>query len=416
MDIHGVASCQSVLCGLLLLASAAPAAAEPVATGRVLRCSFKAVPPRYRGVAVFDSLAIGRDGSLYLGSSTYGNPANLIRYNLSNDQVTAVCDVSLAIGENSDQIIPSGKIHSQLQVASDGKIYFGSHLGCDRAMTGEHPSPYGGGHFLCYDPASGACRDLGRAYHNDSVMRVELDEPRQKLYGLTYPSAHLIVKDLHSGAITDLGQASHHGYAMPTLFADGRAYFFSRAGRLARFDPDTYTIEEVLEHGAPPKADGPVGDDWFYYTSMLRGLSRDRRESIGVIRYGKRQFLYRFRIAAGLLRRPAFDWLAEVPPEASAVVRAPDDAIYLYAWNRNRVFHFDARRRQTCELGIVTDERGQQARILWPACFGNDGTLHFGGVMNTEADRFKASGYGLGALGFFTIAPDVLRQAIRETR
>ena len=36
--------------------------------------------------------------------------------------------------------------------------------------------------------------------------------------------------------------------------------------------------------------------------------------------------------------------------------------------------------------------------------------------MNTEADRFKASGYGLGALGFFTIAPDVLGQAIREAR
>lgn len=181
MNIQGVTSCHSVLCGLLLLASAAPAAAEPSATGRVLRCSFRAVPPRYRAVAVFDSLAIGRDGSLYLGSSTYGNPANLIRYNRSNDQVTAVCDVSLAIGENPEQIIPSGKIHSQLQVASDGKIYFGSHLGCDRAMTGEHPSPYGGGHFLCYDPATGACRDLGRAYHNDSVMRVELDEPRQKL-------------------------------------------------------------------------------------------------------------------------------------------------------------------------------------------------------------------------------------------
>lgn len=35
--------------------------------------------------------------------------------------------------------------------------------------------------------------------------------------------------------------------------------------------------------------------------------------------------------------------------------------------------------------------------------------------MNTEADRFKASGYGLGALGFFTIAPDTLRLAVHET-
>ncbi len=416
MKIRAMLGYPSVLCGVLLFVAAVSAAAEPATTGRVLRCRFKAVPPQYRGIAVFDALAIGHDGSLYLGTSTYGSPANLIRYNRSNDQVTAVCDVSLAIGENPGQIIPSGKIHSQLQVAADGKVYFGSHLGCDRAMTGEHPSPYGGGHFICYDPSTGACRDLGRAYHNDSVMRVELDEPRQKLYGLTYPSAHLIVKDLQTGAIVDKGQAAHHGYAMPMLFADGRAYFFSRAGRLARFDPDVGTIEEVLEHGAPPQADGPLGDDWFYYTSMIRGLSRDRREVVGVIRYGKRQFLYRFRIAAGLLRRPAFDWLAEVPPEANAVVRAPDDSVYLYAWNRNRVFHYDARRRQTRDLGIVTDDKDQQARILWPACFDQDGTLHFGGVMDTEADRFKASGYGLGALGFFTIATGTLQQAVRETR
>jgi hypothetical protein len=395
---------------------AASLAADNSSTGRVLRCRFKAVPPQYRGVAVFDALTIGHDGSLYMGTSTYGSPANLIRYNRSNEQVAAVCDVSLAIGENTEQFIPSGKIHSQLQVASDGKIYFGSHLGCDRAMTGEHPAPYGGGHFLSYDPATGECRDLGRAYYNDSVMRVELDEPRQKLYGLTYPSAHLIVKDLWTGAITDKGQASHHGYAMPMLFADGRAYFFSRAGRIARYDPDADTIEEILEHPAPPQADGPIGDDWFYYTSMIRGLARDRREMIGVIRYGKRRFLYRFRIAAGLLRRPDFEWLTEAPPDASAAVRAPDDSIYLYAWNRQKVYAYDAKTRKALELGIPTDAKGRQARILWPACFDQDGTLHFGGVMNTDEDRFKASGYGYGALGFFTITPKVLQQAIRKAR
>lgn len=403
------------LLGLAAACAASPAA-DNSATGRVLRCTFKAVPPAFRGIAVFDALAIGHDGSLYMGTSTYGIPAKLIRYNPSNEQVNAVCDVSLAIGENPDQIIPSGKIHSQLQVAADGRLYFGSHLGCDRGMTGEHPAPYGGGHFLVYDPATGRCQDLGRAYYNDSVMRVELDEPRQKLYGITYPSGHLIVKDLKTGVISDKGQGSHHGYAMPMLFADGRAYYFSRAGRIARYDPDADTIEEVLTHPAPPQADGPLVDNWFYYTSMIRGLSKDRREMIGTIGYGKRQFLYRFRIAAGLLRNPKFEWLAELPPEATASVRAPNDDIYLYAWNKNRVYFYDAKRRTTLDLGIPTDEKGQQARILWPACFAEDGTLHFGGVLNTPDDRFAASGYSYGALGFFTLAPEVLAQAIREAK
>ncbi len=390
-------------------------AAEPAATTRVVRCTFAPVPKEYRAVAVFDALSIGKDGSVYLGTSNYGTPALLMRYTPADGKVVAVCDVSTASGENPDTIIPSGKIHSQLPVASDGKVYFGSHLGDDRCMTGEHPAPYGGGHFLVYDPATGMTEDLGQAFYSDSAMRVELDEARHKLYGVTYPSGHLIVKDLAGGAITDKGQASHHGYAMPLLFADGRAYFFSRPGHIARYDPDADRIEEVLKVPPAPNG-GKIEDDWFYYTSMIRGRSADLREVVGSLKAGKARYLYRFCLSSWRKDACGFDWLSEVPLDASGLVRAPDNSIYLYAWNSNRIYYYDARKKQTLLLGIPRDAAGYSARIFWPAVFAPDGTLYIGGVLDTPNDRFKSSGYGYGALGFFRITPQALQDALRVAR
>ncbi len=399
---------------LLVAALAAQLRAATPESNRTVRCTFAAIPPRHRAVAVFDALNVGCDGAVYFGTSNYGTPAKLVRYDPPSGAVEVVCDVSETMGEDLEQSIPSGKIHTLLPVASDGTIYFGTHLGDDRCMSGEHPSLYGGGHFMSYNPATRQCRDLGRASGQESVMRVELDEPRQRLYAITYPGGRLIVKDLVSGAITDKGQASHHGYAMPYLFADGRAYFFSRPGKIARYDPDTDAIEEVLTlPDTPNKA--PL-DANSLFSSMLRGLDADRTSAVGAIKAGKQSFLYRFTVPRKRKGACGFRWLGEVPHEASSTLLAPNGDILAYAWRSCRIHYFETASGKVHYLGVPRDAEGRAATLLFPAVFAPDGTLYFGGALDTTTDRFKQSGYGLGALGFIRIAPEALQQALNEAR
>ncbi len=399
-------------CSLLLLAASRTGQAADFPTGRIVRCTFAAIPKEHRAVAVFDALGIGHDGCVYLGTSNYGTPALLVRYNPADGKVAVVCNVSTATSENIAQIVPSGKIHTLLPVGSDGKIYFGTHLGDDRCMSGENPAPYGGGHFMVYDPATGQTRDLGRASTQESVMRVELDEPRQKLYGTTYPGGHLIIKDLASGAITDKGEVCHHGYAMPFLFADRRAYFFSRPGHIARYDPDADRIEEVFT--LPPAPNGGEIERDGLYSSMMRGMATNRTDAIGTLRAGTARYLYRFRVPAEKTGACSFEWLGEVPLEASALVRSHHDDVYLFEWRRCHLYYYDTAARRALDLGIPTDAQGHQACLMWPAIFAADGTLYIGGSLDTPDNRFKQSGYGLGALGFLRFSPESLKQAINE--
>jgi outer membrane protein assembly factor BamB len=401
---------------LLLLAAglAAQLRAATPETNRAVRCTFAAIPPRHRAVAVFDALNVGRDGAVYFGTSNYGTPARLVRYDPVSGAVEVVCDVSATQSEDLGQFVPSGKIHTLLPVASDGTIYFGTHLGDDRCMSGEHPSLYGGGHFMSYNPATRQCRDLGRASGQESVMRVELDEPRQRLYGITYPGGRLIVKDLVSGAITDKGQASHHGYAMPYLFADGRAYFFSRPGKIARYDPDTDAIEEVLT--LPPTPNQAAIDANGLYSSMLRGLNADRTAAVGSVGAGKQRFLYRFTVPPDRAGACDFHWLGEVPLEASSTLLAPNGDILAYAWRSCRIHYFETASGAVHCLGVPRDAEGRAATLIFPAVFAPDGTLYFGGALDTTTDRFKQSGYGLGALGFIRIAPEALQHALNEAK
>jgi len=384
---------------------------------RFVQCSFVPIPRQHRAVSTFDALAVGKDGAVYMGTSNYGSPALLMRYDPAEGSVSAVCDVSSVIGQDPRRIVPSGKIHTPLCVSSTGKIYFGSHLGDDRCMTGESPHPYGGGHFMCYDPATGRAEDLGVARWPESVMRVELDEERGLLYGMTYPGGHLIVKDLESGRITDKGQAAHSGYAMPMMLADRMVYFFSRPGRVCRYDPDADVLEEVLE--LPPLPSGePLARGWATYTSMS-GITPDRRALWGTARASEsgERFLYRFRCPETPGGDCTFEYVAPLPPQASIAVPAPHEDVYLFRWNlKPRLFYFDKRTKETLDLGALRDAEGRVGVAVWTSTFAADGTLYLGGLMDVPEERFSGSGYGYGALGFFRVRAEDLEAAVEEAR
>jgi len=265
---------RTIVLGLLIaIVGHAFCAEEALQEEPVIACRFTPMPREYRVVSSFDALAVGLDGNVYMGTSTYGSPGSLLRYDPRTHEIVRVSDVSTPCGEDLGSVVPSGKIHTPITVAEDGKLYYGSHLGDHRCMTGESPHPYGGGHFFCYDPATGVTTDLGVPAWPESVMRCDLDEPRGRLYGMTYPSAHLITKDLKTGQLADLGKVAHSGYAMPKSMADGKVYFLDGRGNVVRYDPDT---GEIVEHMTVPPL--PSGKPTVARHVHMRGITRGRRE------------------------------------------------------------------------------------------------------------------------------------------
>lgn len=402
---------------LCVLAMPLLAADEAEVEEPVVPCTFTPMPREYRIVSSFDALVAGKDGMMYMGTSRYGSPGSLIRYDPQTCKIVQLTDVSAPASEDLQRVVPSGKIHSQLNVASDGRIYYGSHLGDHRCMTGESPFPYGGGHFFCYDPATGTTEDLGVPCWPESVMRCDLDERRMRLYGMTYPSAHLITKDLKTGALADKGQVSHSGYAMPLTMADGMVYFLDGRGHVVRYNPDGDTIDNVLD--IPPL---PSGTPAVPNHVHMRELTPDRTEIWDTMpaegRPTPERWLFRFRCKHGLLRRCSFDYVAQVPVEAANPIITPQGRLYLYKSDNKkaRLFYYDKKRKETLFLGVVTDRDKGVVMMYWPGTSGPDGSLYFGGGVKIEDQRFEGSSYGYGVFGFVHVTPDVLDAAIEEAR
>ncbi len=383
---------------------------------RFVRCTFTPIPKEYRVLATFDALAVGKDGLVYMGTSTYGTPALLLCYNPSSRSIMPMCDVSSPCFENAvPDLVHSGKIHTPLRIASDGKIYFGSHLADDRCMTGENPHRYGGGHFMRYDPATGKAEDLGVAHWPESVMRVELDEKRGLLYSMTWPDGHFIVKDLKTGAITNKGKAAHSGYAMPLLMSDGRTYWTSRPGHLCRYDPDDDTIREVCDIPAFPNGKQP--NVWSQFFDIQK-TTADRSEIWGVmVNNADDRFLFRFRCPARRDGKCTWDYIEPLPKDiGGTVVFAPDGGIYLYTYLSKRLSYFDRETNKFYDLGIPRDDQRHTSLVIYTAVFASDGTLYLGGVMDIPEEKVKETGYAKGVLGFYRILPEDLTAAIKEVR
>ena len=85
-------------------------------------------------------------------------------------------------------------------------------------------------------------------------------------------------------------------------------------------------------------------------------------------------------------------------------------------WHGNYIHYFETATGAVHSLGVPRDGAGRAATLLFPAVFAPDGTLYFGGALDTTTDRFKQSGYGLGALGFIRIAPEALQHALNEAK
>lgn len=150
-----------------------------------------------------------------------------------------------------------GKIHSRLDLADDGWIYFSTHRGSTRVTTDQYH--YKGDWILRYHPATGrsevvACGPVPKHCIPASVV----DPKRLIFYGATAPGdrddvGHFFAYDLRARKILYAGP---NGPSRAMIFAHstGRVYYTpgkSEVGTPMRFDP--------TQGGPPVKLAGTIG-------------------------------------------------------------------------------------------------------------------------------------------------------------
>jgi len=196
----------------------------------------------------YTALLAASDGRVYVGLNHHGAGASVVMYDPKTDSMKLLGDMNQIIGQENLPVEPQAKVHTQICEASDGKIYFGTHLsafyGFAKFTSGE---AYPGGHWMVYDPDTDTVTDLGLALKGNGLLTMTIDPQREKLYALTYPQAHFLIYDIQTQKTTDMGQVQNWDAISRTLAVDdlGRIYGCWGPGKLWCYDPDKKVIKNL---------------------------------------------------------------------------------------------------------------------------------------------------------------------------
>jgi outer membrane protein assembly factor BamB len=355
---------------------------------------------------VIYSIAMGKDGKIYMGVSSEFGPgtyAHIFSYDPQTDQLEDLVDLRELLPEGKDVFRPPhSKIHTSMCVGPDGKIYAASHL------TGP---PHGekflrmweilddprrcftGSHVIVYDPQTRQVQDLGIVIPREGTRFMAMNLDREELYMVSCLRAHFFVFRPKKGEIKDLGRISQAQCEAlgPCWSRLGYAYTTDNDGFILRYDPEEERIERLpvrIPHA--PWCDG-------------RG-NRVRRMKVGpdgikLYGFGTHGHLFEYDPSAGpygrvrdfgvLCGEERFMDYSFLPP-VKALAFGQDRRIYCAVGNvavcpnndpGPHVVSFDP------ETGEVKDFGLMQARGLPPvsdcqdATIGEDGTIYFGAAV-----------------------------------
>lgn len=196
----------------------------------------------------YTALLAASDGRVYVGLNQHGAGASVALYDPKTDTMRLLGDMNKITGQENIPVEPQAKVHTQICEASDGKIYFGTHLSAfyGFAKFTSHEG-YPGGHWMVYDPSTDQVTDLGVALRGNGLLTMTIDPDREKLYALTYPQAHLLIYDIKTQETTDMGQVQNWDAISRTLAVDdmGRVYGCWGRGKIWRYDPEESAIENL---------------------------------------------------------------------------------------------------------------------------------------------------------------------------
>jgi len=214
--------------------------------------------------AVWASLAdgcIASNGRFYAGVANSREFASgqgdgfILEYNPAAVCLGRVGRLREAVG---DKHIAAGKLHSRIDQGRDGWLYFTTYWG-ENPTDADWDAGFLGSAVMRFSPASGKLELVGVPAHGQGLPAARLDPKRMILYALAVPSNDFIAYDVRARRVLYRGcGAIQKGSRNILLDAEGNAYFSTRRGYLARYDPQTNSVT-VTSAMLPSRGDGSPG-------------------------------------------------------------------------------------------------------------------------------------------------------------
>jgi hypothetical protein len=191
--------------------------------------------------AIGDHLAIGSKGD-----GSHGNGTGLVfEYDPATRSLRELVNTTKLLDMPAGHYVP-GKIHSRLDMGSDGWIYFGTHRGSVNATTNQYH--YEGDWILRTNPQSGRSEVVVRGpVRRHAIPNSVLDPDRLIFYGGTAAGINsndqtdwFFAYDVRNGKLLYAGPDGPSRY-MIFARSTGRVYYVpgNANGALMRFDPST---------------------------------------------------------------------------------------------------------------------------------------------------------------------------------
>ena len=226
--------------------------------------------------AIGDHFAVGGRSS----SDSTGR-AFVYQYDPATRQLRSLVDISALLDLPSDHYLP-GKVHSRIDLGSDGWLYYATHRGSSKsAIDANH---YQGDWILRTNPQTGHSEIVEHGLiAKHSIPNSVLDSERMIFYGGTAPGPDADLQDIQFFAY-DLGKrrliySGGNGPARYMILAKstGRVYFVpgNSTGELMRFDPANPTAPQPTGQILGVRAATEETPDGFVYTASSGQRNHD---------------------------------------------------------------------------------------------------------------------------------------------
>jgi hypothetical protein len=214
----------------------------------------------------YNAMGTGSDGKIYyvLSSENIDQGAKMFCFDPGTKQIKELGDLTEACGEKGSKAIPQGKSHVNF-VESDGKLYFGTHVGVYSIVEGRETmgippagyTRYPGGHLLAYDLKTGKFEDFGVAPDQEGILAFNMDKKRRRLFAMTWPRGIFLRYNLDTRDQKTFGKLCAKGEdgvganyrtvcrSIAVNQDDGSAYFTTSEGTIVHYDPETDTVKAI---------------------------------------------------------------------------------------------------------------------------------------------------------------------------
>lgn len=212
---------------------------------KVLEVEARAYPGKDPNM--WDGVYAAKSGKVYSGIMTEGSSAHFYVYDPQTDKNTLLYDMAEFEGSRGKGIRTSGKIHNKPVEDQAGNIYFVPMTDGAGPRSIDYTS-YVGGHWMQYDPSTGALHSLGLVDEHVGCYPLAIDTQRDYLFGVGF-NEYLYRFDIKQKKTTKVARVASWDIDR-NIFADdeGNVYGAFGLARIWKYDAKKERVEDLNLH------------------------------------------------------------------------------------------------------------------------------------------------------------------------